>query len=170
VTAEVEQRESATVFVETAIGMLGVTATAEGVSRILLPRERGLEASEAGHAATSLARDTASQLEEYAAGERKIFDVELDWRGVDPPHRRVLETLAAVAPFGRTITYGELGRQAGEDDPRVVGQLMGANPFPLVIPCHRVVAADGVGGYGGGVELKRRLLELEHVLPQRLAL
>jgi methylated-DNA-[protein]-cysteine S-methyltransferase len=80
----------------------------------------------------------------------------------------VLEELLAAAPFGRTVTYGELGRRAGESDPRDVGQMMASNPLPLVVPCHRVVAADGLGGYGGGLGLKRRLLELEGVLPPRL--
>jgi methylated-DNA-[protein]-cysteine S-methyltransferase len=96
------------------------------------------------------------------------FDVELDWNEVDPRHRNVLEALVAAAPFGRTVTYGELARRAGEEDPRDVGSMMARNPLPLVVPCHRVVAADGLGGYGGGLDLKRRLLELEHVLPPRL--
>ena len=59
---------------------------------------------------------------------------------------------------------------AGIDDPREVGVMMATNPLPLVVPCHRVVASDGLGGYGGGLDLKRRLLELEGVLPQRLDL
>jgi methylated-DNA-[protein]-cysteine S-methyltransferase len=115
----------------------------------------------------------AVQLEEYARGDRESFDLPLDWRGVDATHSRVLETLAKIAPYGVTVTYGELGRQAGVDDPRDVGVLMATNPLPLVVPCHRVVAADGLGGYGGyggGIELKRRLLELENVLPPRLDL
>ena len=58
----------------------------------------------------------------------------------------------------------------GVDDPREVGVMMATNPLPLVVPCHRVVASDGLGGYGGGLDLKRRLLELEGVLPQRLDL
>jgi methylated-DNA-[protein]-cysteine S-methyltransferase len=98
----------------------------------------------------------------------KVFDVELDWNGVDERHRNVLEILVAAAPFGRTVTYGELGRLSGETDPRDVGRFMATNPLPLVVPCHRVVAADGLGGYGGGLELKRRLLELEGALPPRL--
>jgi methylated-DNA-[protein]-cysteine S-methyltransferase len=87
---------------------------------------------------------------------------------VDSAHRHALETLSAVAPYGVTVTYGELGRLAGVDDPRDVGVMMATNPLPLIVPCHRVVAADGLGGYGGGLELKRRLLELEGALPARL--
>ena len=91
-------------------------------------------------------------------------------RASRPTHRRVLETLCEIAPYGTTVTYGELGARAGVEDPRDVGVLMARNPLPLVVPCHRVVASDGLGGYGGGLELKRRLLELEGVLPPRLDL
>jgi methylated-DNA-[protein]-cysteine S-methyltransferase len=120
-----------------------------------------------GDAATAAA-DAGAQLEEYARGERERFDVALDWQGVEDAHRRVLQTLCEIAPYGTTVTYGELGARAGVDDPRDVGVLMARNPLPLVVPCHRVVASDGLGGYGGGLELKRRLLELEGVLPTRL--
>ena len=107
---------------------------------------------------------------EYLDGGRTEFEIDLDWAGVGSEHRHLLEVLCEVAPFGGTVTYGELGRHAGIEDPRDVGALMGRNPLPLVVPCHRVVAADGLGGYGGGLELKRRLLELEGVLPPRLDL
>jgi methylated-DNA-[protein]-cysteine S-methyltransferase len=112
----------------------------------------------------------AAQLVEFARGEREEFDVPLDFSDVEPAHRRVLETLCEIAPYGTTVTYGELGARAGVDDPREVGVMMATNPLPLVVPCHRVVASDGLGGYGGGLDLKRRLLELEGVLPQRLDL
>lgn len=112
----------------------------------------------------------ATQLVEYLDGTRRAFELPLDWDGVDTRHRHVLEELVTAAPFGRTITYGELGRLAGEPDPRRVGVLMARNPLPLVVPCHRVVAAHGLGGYGGGLALKQWLLELEHVLPSRLPL
>ena len=160
--------ETATVVLETSIGSLGVVATRAGLRRVLLPgRAVGADVKTQGEAG-ECAQDAAAQLEQYLAGERQAFDVQLDWNGVDERHRNVLETLVAAAPFGRTVTYGELGRRAGEDDPREIGRMMATNPLPLVVPCHRVVAADGLGGYGGGLELKRRLLELEHVLPPRL--
>jgi O6-methylguanine-DNA--protein-cysteine methyltransferase len=115
--------ETATVVLQTSIGPLGVVATRGGLRRVLLPG-RALEAdAETRGEAGERAQDAAAQLEEYLAGERQAFDVEVDWDGVDERHRNVLETL---------------------------------------------VAADGLGGYGGGLELKRRLLELEHVLPPRL--
>lgn len=157
--------------IETQIGTIGIAATAAGVSRVRLPGEGRTVPAErgAGPAAANVAV-AATQIAEYAAGARERFEIELDWDGVDATHRRVLETLREIAPYGTTVTYGELGRTAGVDDPRDVGVFMARNPLPLVVPCHRVVAADGLGGFGGGLELKRRLLELEGVLPARLEL
>lgn len=157
--------------VETPFGVVGVEATDVGVRRVRLPGERPSEPSESdGGAAAELANGAATLLVEYLRGGREELDFALDWTGVDAEHRRVLETLRELAPFGVTVTYGELGRSAGVDDPRDVGVMMARNPLPLAVPCHRVVASDGLGGYGGGLELKRALLELEGVLPARLDL
>jgi len=160
---------TASTSVDTAIGPVGVEASEAGVRRVRLPGEGELERRGDGVAAESAAV-AAAQLAEFARGERKAFDVPLDLSDVEPAHRRVLETLCEIAPYGTTVTYGELGARAGVDDPREVGIMMATNPLPLVVPCHRVVASDGLGGYGGGLDLKRRLLELEGVLPQRLDL
>jgi methylated-DNA-[protein]-cysteine S-methyltransferase len=161
--------QTATLALETSIGTVGVVATTDGLRRVQLPGGAvRLAGDGAPGDAADRARVAATQLEEYLAGERHAFDVELDWNGVEPRHRNVLETLVEAAPFGRTVTYGELGRRAGEDDPREIGRMMATNPLPLVVPCHRVVAADGLGGFGGGLDLKRGLLELEGVLPARL--
>jgi methylated-DNA-[protein]-cysteine S-methyltransferase len=159
------------IALETPIGAVGIEASDAGVRRVRLPNGGGPSVAvgtrdeAAAHAAAA-----AAQLDEYFGGEREQFDFALDWAEVEPQHRRVLETLLDVAPFGVTVTYGDLGRRAGVDDPRDVGVMMARNPLPLVVPCHRVVASDGLGGYGGGLELKRRLLELEGVLPPRLDL
>jgi methylated-DNA-[protein]-cysteine S-methyltransferase len=159
--------DAALTSVDTSIGVVGVEATDAGVRRVRLPGSADLEPRGSG-AAEENASAAAEQLAEYARGEREAFDLAFDWTGVDCTHRQVLETLCAVAPYGATVTYGELGRLAGVDDPRDVGVMMATNPLPLVVPCHRVVAAYGLGGYGGGLELKRRLLELEGALPARL--
>jgi methylated-DNA-[protein]-cysteine S-methyltransferase len=157
--------------VETRIGQIGIEATETGVRRVRLPGEGRTPIAEHGEGRAAENVSTAAvQLAEYAGGERESFEVTLDWGGVEPMHRRVLETLRELAPYGTTVTYGELGRRAGVEDPRDVGVFMARNPFPLVIPCHRVVASDGLGGFGGGIELKTRLLELEGVLPPRLDL
>ena len=155
---------------ETPIGTVGVEATELGTPSRSSSRRRAVPAASGAGPAASHAARAAAQLDEYLRGERERFEIALDWPGVDAAHRRVLETLCEIAPYGTTVTYGELGRRAGVDDPRDVGVMMARNPLPLVVPCHRVVASDGLGGYGGGLELKRRLLELEGVLPQRLDL
>jgi methylated-DNA-[protein]-cysteine S-methyltransferase len=157
-----------TLTFETAFGSAGVAVTADGLRRVHLPGGRLPRAGDTEP--TPLATKAATQIAEYLEGARNEFELPLDWSGVDARHRNVLEALLAAAPFGRTITYGELGQRAGESDPREIGAMMARNPIPLVVPCHRVVAADGLGGFGGGIELKRRLLELEHVLPPRLPL
>jgi methylated-DNA-[protein]-cysteine S-methyltransferase len=121
-----------------------------------------------------------ARLGEYFAGRRRELGLPIDWRLTSGPHRTVLETLLAQVPYGDTITYGELASRSGvfEDfqdaggvAARTVGQMMGANPLALLVPCHRVVAADGLGGFGGGtrgLEIKRWLLMLEGVLPPTL--
>jgi methylated-DNA-[protein]-cysteine S-methyltransferase len=160
----------AALAVETPIGTIGVEASESGLRRVRLPGERAVVATEGSDRAAGHAAAAAAQVEEYLRGDREAFDLPLDWEGVDELHRRVLRTLYEDAPFGVTITYGELGRRSGVEDARDVGVMMARNPLPLVVPCHRVVASDGLGGYGGGLELKRRLLELEGVLPPRLDL
>ena len=157
--------------VETRLGTIGIEATEAGVRRVRLPGD-GAQQVDAHDDGTATAHATAAarQVAEYVDGRREEFEIAVDWNGVDATHRTVLETLSEIAPFGTTVTYGELGRRAGVDDPRDVGTMMARNPLPLIVPCHRVVASDGLGGFGGGLELKRRLLELEGVLPPRLDL
>ncbi|MEV7783274.1 methylated-DNA--[protein]-cysteine S-methyltransferase [Kitasatospora sp. NPDC088351] len=116
---------------------------------------------------------------EYLSGRRRELGLPIDWSLSTGPHRAVLRTLLSVVPYGRTITYGELAARSGvfEDvaEPglaaRTVGQMMAANPVALLVPCHRVVAADGIGGFGGGrvgIDVKRWLLTLEGVLEPTL--
>ena len=106
--------------------------------------------------------DIVEQLRDYFAGERRRFDVRLDLRHVSPFQRRVLLAATRV-PAGEVVSYGEIARRIGEPGgSRAVGQALGHNPIPIVIPCHRVVAAGGrIGGYTGGLAIKRKLLRLE---------
>jgi methylated-DNA-[protein]-cysteine S-methyltransferase len=109
----------------------------------------------------------------YFAGRVRRFELPLDWRLADGPHRTVLQTLLGTVPYGETVTYGQLAKRSGVfDDPagspglaaRAVGQMMGANPLAVLVPCHRVVASDGLGGFGNGrvgMDVKRWLLTLE---------
>lgn len=106
------------------------------------------------------------RVREYLAGARDTFaDVELDLSWCTAFQRRVVETVRAI-PYGETATYGEVAALAGHPNAqRAVGSVCAANRFALVVPCHRVVAADGLGSYGSlGPEYKRRLLELERVV------
>ena len=159
------EQASAVLVVDTALGSFGVEVTAAGVRSVRLPGDRAVAPVHGDGAAASIAERAATQLAEYARGEREEFDLPLDWGGVDTMHRKVLETLCTIAPYGHTVTYGEIGAAAAIDDAREVGVRMATNPLPVVVPCHRVVGSDGLGGYGGGLALKRRLLELEGALP-----
>jgi methylated-DNA-[protein]-cysteine S-methyltransferase len=146
------------------IGRFRVVATKAGVRAVLLPssKRRRPTPREAEPAAEAVAEEAATQLREYLDGDRRELDFPLDWSLAGDGQRVVLETLRDIAPYGHVVTYGELARRSGcPGGARAVGQAMARNPLPLVVPCHRVVAADGLGGYGGGLPLKRWLLALE---------
>jgi len=102
-----------------------------------------------------------AQLSEYFAGTRKTFDLELAPRGT-PFQLDVWKALCEV-PYGETITYAELARRVGRPAAvRAVGAANGANPIPIIVPCHRVIGSNGtLTGYGGGIERKQFLLALE---------
>jgi methylated-DNA-[protein]-cysteine S-methyltransferase len=108
-------------------------------------------------------RRAASQLQEYLSGARRHFDLELDLRGT-PFQRRVWTQLQEI-PYGSTRSYGQVAARIGRPrSSRAVGAANGCNPVPVVVPCHRVIGGNGtMVGYAGGLELKRRLLELEGV-------
>jgi methylated-DNA-[protein]-cysteine S-methyltransferase len=111
-------------------------------------------------AAASFA-DVRAQLEEYFAGERTAFDVSLAPQGA-PFELEVWRALEQI-PYGETVSYGEIARRVGQPTAaRAVGTANGRNPIAVIVPCHRVIGADGsLTGYGGGLERKRLLLELE---------
>ena len=136
------------------------------------PGENRPDGSAPGHAVLAARR----QLAEYFSGQRQEFDLPIDWSGFGPAQRQVLGRLHADVGYGETVTYGTLadraGIPAGPDviPARAVGQIMWSNPIPVIVPCHRVVASDGLGGYSGGAgpEVKRWLLILEGSLPPTL--
>lgn len=104
------------------------------------------------------------QLKEYLNGERRRFDVQIDWSVMTPFQQDVLKLVCEIK-YGRTLTYGDIARQLGKPKAvRAVGRANATNPMPIIIPCHRVLGADGrLHGYSapGGVETKARLLRLE---------
>lgn len=104
-----------------------------------------------------------AQLREYFSGGRRVFDLPLDVRGT--AFQRAAWSKVARIPYGATMTYGEIARRIGKPRAaRAVGAAMAANPLPLLVPCHRVIGANGsLVGYGGGLEMKAALLRLEGV-------
>ncbi len=106
------------------------------------------------------------ELDEYFEGSRKRFTTKLDWTLTGQGFRHeVLKNTAAI-PYGRTSTYMEMATKAGNRKAyRAAGNALGSNPIPVIVPCHRVLATSGgLGGYGGGLDVKRRLLHLEGAL------
>jgi methylated-DNA-[protein]-cysteine S-methyltransferase len=147
----------------TPLGDVTVVMGDAGVVRLALPGAKVWPAD--GHPERD---DTvAAELDEYFAGERRTFSIPLDLAGVGGFRRDVLDTLRRKVAYGETVTYGELAEMTGRPRAaRTVGSVMASCPVPIVIPCHRVVSSNGIGGYGGGlrgIELKRALLALEGV-------
>jgi methylated-DNA-[protein]-cysteine S-methyltransferase len=105
------------------------------------------------------------ELDEYFGGQRRKFDLAIDWQLTKGFVQKVLRQTAQI-PFGETRTYGEMATSAGSPRAfRAAGSALGANPIPIVVPCHRVLrSGGGMGGYGGGLEVKRELLHLEGAL------
>jgi methylated-DNA-[protein]-cysteine S-methyltransferase len=151
-------------IVNSPVGDLFIAATDRGLARISY-RPEGMEETLArtfGHRVLRSPLDEVRrELDEYFAGERKVFDLPLDLR-VAPFHADVLAELARV-PYGQTETYGALATRAGRPRAaRAVGTVMNRNPIPIVLPCHRIVGANGsLTGYAGGLDVKLQLLQLE---------
>ncbi|MEU1461485.1 methylated-DNA--[protein]-cysteine S-methyltransferase [Streptomyces sp. NPDC005727] len=168
--------------VDTGIGPLMLAATREGLVNVVFHatdrvRERSLERLAARMGAepvedprSPLLSEAIRQLEAYLAGTRHDFDLPLDWSLISGFNRQVLRELASSVPYGTVVGYGDLAGRVGQPGgAQAVGAAMGANPLPVVVPCHRVVESDGgIGGFGGGLETKRKLLALEGVLPEPL--
>jgi len=158
---------------ESPIGTLRVASTARGLAVVDLPTAngRGFAGLLARHfpdarreEAFAPNREAIRQLLEYLEGKRTGFDLPLDLRGTEF-QRAVWDALLAI-PYGETRSYLDVARAVGNPEAvRAVGMANGANPVPLVVPCHRVIQSGGrIGGYGGGLDLKRRLLAMEQSL------
>jgi len=146
-------------------GWVGIAFTPRGLRQLVLPRpDRAVVAGELGllpGALLSPWEALRSGLLAFFQGRGSCPNVPVDLAGVEGFTCRVLNAARTIPP-GTTITYGELARRAGSPRAcRATGQVMARNPIPLVIPCHRVVAAGGPGGYAGGLAMKARLLALE---------
>lgn len=152
---------------ETPIGDLYLAAGADGLRQVSFAQSRQAFLSTLDPRA-HLVEDAGEmaeyrqQLEEYFEGRRRRFALELDLATVTPFQRAVLAAADAI-PIGEVRTYGQIASELGKPKAaRAVGQALGSNPLPIILPCHRVIASDGsLGGYGGGLERKQQLLQLE---------
>ena len=147
------------------VGRLLLRAESEVLTSIEFQRGRaGKREDPAGAARRKPLREAIRQLEAYFRGDLQEFDLDMEAMGTEF-QRRTWKALQAI-PYGATISYGELARRVGNPKAvRAVGTANGANPLPIVIPCHRVIGSDGkLTGYGGGLEIKQKLLAIERVL------
>jgi methylated-DNA-[protein]-cysteine S-methyltransferase len=161
---------------DTPVGQLSVAVSGEGLCALSwgTPSRLAERYRLAADPDSELAEPVLAELAAYFRGEVREFAVPVDWRLFGPVQRQVLGTLFETVRYGESVTYGELaGRSGAGVPPRGIGAIMGSNPLPVVVPCHRVLAANGLGGYSGGsgsdgLAVKRWLLTLEGVLPPTL--
>lgn len=157
-------------LLQTPIGALQLFSTSKGLMKLALPNEpRSVAETYIRRllGAITIREDAAAheialaELTAYFAGACHAFNVPLDPRGT--PFQRLVWDAVAAVPYGETRTYGEIARTIGRPAAaRAVGAANGANPLPVIIPCHRLIGANGdLTGYGGGIEIKRQLLALE---------
>jgi methylated-DNA-[protein]-cysteine S-methyltransferase len=143
----------------TPIGTLGLVGSDAGLAGV------HWSANGLSNASCAVLDDAAAQLDAYFAGDLIAFDVPLDLDGTD--FQKHCWLALATIPYGQTVSYGEQARRIGlgPDSARAVGAANGQNPIPVILPCHRVIGADGsLTGFGGGLHLKRFLLEHEGAL------
>ena len=146
--------------VETPIGPLGLVASATALQGVLFDGRRIRP-----EGSSPVLADAARQLDAYFRGELVAFDLALELNGSE--FQRSCWLALASIPYGQTVSYGEQARRLGlgNDAARAVGAANGQNPLPIVLPCHRVIGADGsLTGFGGGLDVKRFLLEHEGAL------
>ena len=159
-----------TTTVDSPIGRLFLAAEDEGLRAVEFPENRHPVKREANwHEALHPVLDAAAgQLNEYFAGQRQTFDLPLAPRGTDF-QLAVWQALRSI-PFGQTWSYAQLAAKIGKTSAmRAVGAANGRNPLPIIVPCHRVIGADGsLTGFGGGLPTKALLLRLEGALPNAL--
>ena len=152
--------DMASTVIDSPIGPLGLVATRDGLAGVRFHAH-----AFPSEGASAVLDAAAAQLESYFAGELTAFDLPLDLQGSE--FQRQCWLALATIPYGQTVSYGEQARRLGfgPEKARAVGAANGQNPLPLVLPCHRVIGADGsLTGFGGGLSMKRFLLEHEGAL------
>ena len=147
------------VELDSPVGQLRIFATHNGVCAVTFDRTTPAHSGDGSDAAKVFETLAADQLREYFAGARRMFDVPLDLQGTDF-QRKAWAALCTI-PFGETRTYTQEANIIGRPKAvRAAGSANGRNPVPIIVPCHRVVASNGLGGYSSGIE--RKVLLLEH--------
>ena len=152
------------VLPDTPAGAIAVWVTRNGVRRIGGVTPEMIEEGNWDSDGHPTLRVVLHQLDQYFNRRRQRFHLPLDFSGATPFQRRIFERLAEI-PYGRIVSYGDIADEMGvAGAARAVGQAVGANPLPIVVPCHRVVRSDGkLGGYSGGLRQKVALLAIEGV-------
>lgn len=182
VAARAARRSAHVGLINSPVGALRVAVSDVGVAEISFTTSetddefrarvlaRGFDLVPSEPTASDLAPVTA-QLSEYFQGTRQRFDLPIDFGGLTPFTRSVLGATADV-PFGEVKTYGDIAAQIGSPGAsRAVGNALGRNPIPVIVPCHRIVMSDlTIGGYTGGIDIKERLLAIEGVRPRDLGM
>lgn len=160
------------ITVKTPWGWMEITSSEKGVTSIdLSPLNRSTAArsqpSGDNGAAASIVMEARAQLLAYLDGTRREFSLPVDWSAGTPFQRKVWKAITRI-PYGRVRSYQWVAmRVGGKQYARAVGMALGANPVPIVVPCHRIIAHDGsLGGFSCGLPVKRRLLRLEGTLAQ----
>ena len=141
----------------TIIGKVSVVADRNSVLAVYLPSDN-LPNIESG--TTPVMEEAIGEISEYLNGSRKVFTVPVSPEGTE--FQKIVWDAMTDIPYGSTASYGEIAEYIGHPrSARAVGTACGCNPIPIIIPCHRVVASDGLGGYSGGLAIKKKLLEIE---------
>lgn len=162
-----EKRSAKYDIIETAAGWVGIEVSEQGVRKLTLPADnRGAMLAQMGITENDLTPGAGGglgdRLKRFFSGEPVVFQEPFDLSGTTDFQRQVYEAACRI-PYGQTVSYGELARTINKPGgARAVGRALGANPLPVIIPCHRIVGSDGsLTGFSGGLNSKKRLLQME---------
>ncbi len=148
-------------FLKTPVGKILITGTRYGLTNVIFIKNEGIKNDlSIGEENKTFFKTAEKQIKEYFSGERREFDLKTSLNGT-PFQLSAWKALTEI-PYGETISYGKQAEIIGNKKAcRAIGSANGRNPLPIIIPCHRVIAKNGIGGFGGGVEIKKFLLDLE---------
>lgn len=163
------------IFIHTSFGTFKALCTSKGVKSLEFPemkfseyKKQANSAAQETHSSLPYVKKLITQLSDYFSGGKIMFSVPVDLDGLTSFQKKVLKELAKI-PYGKVVTYRALAKKSGgEKFARAVGNALGKNPVPVILPCHRVVkSGGGLGGFSGGLHWKKILLYLENVKEYR---